>query len=68
MNGKIIALTLLAFVLVVAVSGCTTAPVDTTDTGGADQQVTAAQENEVLDSLDSELLSEDDTVEIGEMI
>ncbi|MBN1896139.1 MAG: hypothetical protein JW789_00240 [Candidatus Aenigmarchaeota archaeon] len=68
MNAKLMALTLLAFVLVVAVSGCTTAPGGTTDTGGADQQVTAAQENEVVSSLDSEILGEDDEVEIGEMV
>ena len=68
MNTKIMALTLLAFVLVVAVSGCTTAPAGTDTTGGTEQQVTAAQENEAVSSLDSELLSENDEVEIGEMI
>ena len=64
MNGKIIALALLAFVLVVAVSGCTTVPDGTT----VSDQVTAQQENEVINELDTELISEDEEVEIGEMI
>jgi len=67
MNYKILALALVALVIVVTVSGCVSTPSGTTDTGGEDQ-VTPEEESQALDDIESELISEEDTVDIGEMI
>ncbi len=68
MNTKHLSLIFVALVLTVVVSGCVSTPEAPADTSGEDQQAVEQQQNEVLNELESEIISEDDTVEIGEMI
>jgi hypothetical protein len=72
MNTKILSLTLVPVVMALLVSGCVSGPAgipgDTSGTSVTEGQSAQQQEADVLGGLGSELISENDTVEIGEMV
>ncbi|MFH0956875.1 MAG: hypothetical protein V1813_03360 [Candidatus Aenigmatarchaeota archaeon] len=72
MNKKIISASILSVVLALVVSGCVSGPPggsgDTSGTSVTEGQSAQQQEADVLGGLSGELISEGDTVEIGEMV
>lgn len=71
MNAKVISISFLSLALVLFVSGCISGqpgPGDTSGTSVTEGQSAEQQDAQALSQVGDGLISEDDTVEIGEMV